>query len=205
VATLSTVRINENIINEGVPTGGGANTSLTKVSAADFDTEWRGHLGLTGGTITGDLYVIGNITKTEVYHAYGGFQDVSETIVLDADTWTHITNATNDLWVLNEGDGISIVADDIIIANTGDYMGNVSLTLTGGNSKDFLFRLYNVTQNHAHYYIGVSTTVSNYSNVALPIYIEATAGDHYQIQVKCVAGDDPTIRSAIFNISYLHS
>jgi len=168
------------------------------------DAEIASYLALTGGTITGDLHIIGNITKTEVYHAYGGFQDVSQVITLVNDTWAHITNATNDLWVLNEGDGISIVDDDIIIANTGDYTGNISLTLTGGNSKDFLFRLFNVTQNHAHNWIGVSTTVSNYSNVALPIYIEATAGDHYQIQVKCVAGDDPTIRSAIFAISYLH-
>ena len=151
------------------------------------------------------IHTTERVRQDKAWHIYGGFQSVSETITLANDTWTHITNATNNLWVSSEQDGFSIVADDIIVANTGDYMGNISLTLTGGNSKDFLFRLYNVTQDDAHFYIGVSTTVSNYSNVSLPIYMEANAGDHYRVQVKCVAGDDPTIRSAIFNISYLHS
>ena len=154
--------------------------------------------------ITGDAHV-DMLRQTGTWHAYGGFQDEAETISLDADTWTHVTNATNDLWVGTEADGFSLVDDEMIVENAGDYSGSLSITLTGGNSKDFLFRIYNVTQSAVMgYHVGVSTTVSNYSNVVLPLYLECDANDVLQVQAWCLAGDDPTLRSSIFYMSYLH-
>ena len=164
-----------------------------------------GFVKKTGDTMTGDLHSTERFRPDKIWHAYGGFQNQAETLALDADTWTHVTNATNDLWTGLEADGITLEDDEMIIANAGDYIGALSITITGGNSKDFLFRVYNVTKDEVMgYNIGGSTTVSNYTNITLPLYLECNAGDHLQVQAYCLAGDDPVLRSAIFYISYLH-
>jgi len=141
-----------------------------------------------------------------VWHAYGGFQGESETVAIDADTWTHITNGDNDLWVGLETNGFTLTDDELIVTNTGDYTGTLSITFEGLNQQDFLFRIYNVTQTaQAGYQIGATGLgANNYVNVSIPIYLEATAGDHYQFQVYQVNGNDATFYNAIFHISYLH-
>ena len=164
-----------------------------------------GFVKKSGDTMTGDLHSTERFRPDKIWHAYGGFQNQAETLALDADTWTHVTNATNDLWTGLEADGMTLEDDEMIIANAGDYIGALSITITGGNSKDFLFRVYNVTKDEVMgYNIGGSTTVSNYTNITLPLYLECNAGDHLQVQAYCLAGDDPVLRSAIFYISYLH-
>ena len=157
-------------------------------------------------TVTATGVVSGSMLRqTGTWHAYGGFQDKAEALSLDPNTWTHVTNAGNDLFTGLEGDGLSLVDDEMIVANAGDYVGNLSITITGGNSKDFKFRIYNVTKaDQMGYDIGASTTVSNYTNISLPMYIECDAGNVLQVQAWCLAGDDPTLRSSIFYITYLH-
>lgn len=143
--------------------------------------------------------------QVSTWNAFGGFQDQAEELSLDADTWTHVTNAGNNLWNCLEADGLSIEGDELVVANAGDYFGNLSITITGDNSKDFKFRVYNVTQSGVMgYHIGASTTASNYTNISIPLYLECNAGDHLQVQAYCLAGDNPTLRSAIFYINYLH-
>jgi hypothetical protein len=91
--------------------------------------------------------------------------------------------------------------------NTGDYIGEVSVTLSGLNGKDFQIRLYNVTQSEQMgYIIGATTTgATNFTNIALPLYIEATAGDQMRMEVRCITDNsDPTFRSAVFYMTYLH-
>ena len=159
----------------------------------------------TDETVGGVKTFTDGIILGVIDHAYGGFQDEAETLSLDADTWTHITNAGNNLWTLAEGDGFTMVDDELIVTRHADYNGILTLTITGGNSKDFKFRVYNITKSEVMgYHIGASTTVSNYTNISVPIYVEANAGDHLQFQAWCLAGDDPTFRSAIFTIQYLH-
>ena len=153
-----------------------------------------------------NLTILGNFRQGSTWHAYGGFQDEAETLALAADTWTHVTNAGKNLWSGLEADGMTLTADEMIITNAGDYTGSLSITITGGNSKDFLFRIYNVTKAEVMgYHIGGSTTVSNYTNITLPLYLECDAGDHLQVQAYCLAGDDPVLRSAVFYIIYLHN
>lgn len=144
--------------------------------------------------------------QLDPWHAFGGFQDQSDTLAINADTWTHITNAGNNLWTALEADGFTMTADELIVTNTGDYVGNLSVTFEGVNTKDYLFRIYNVTQSAVSgYHIGTTGKGSNnYSNVSIPIYIEATAGDHFQLQVYQVTGSDAMFLNAIFNLAYLH-
>ena len=102
---------------------------------------------------------------------------------------------------------MTLSGDTMYITKTADYVGIASITYSGLNGKDFVFRLYNATKSRQEgYIIGASTTsTSNYVNVALPLYMEAEAGDAYIIQVTCVTdGSDPIVRNAIFWIKYLH-
>ena len=142
------------------------------------------------------------------YHAYGGFQDKAESITIaGADTWAWITNATNDLWTGLEGVGMSLSGDIMTITNGGDYSGVLSATLSALNGKDFQIRLYNITQaSQESYIIGATTTgAANFTNVTLPLYIEASAGDTFRMEVQCTTdGTDPTFRSAVFYLQYLH-
>lgn len=151
---------------------------------------------------------VDRITTAKVWHAYGGFQD--QAVVIDVPSvgvWTWITNPTHTLWAGTEADGLSVSGDIMTVANTGDYRGNLSLTLSGINAKDFKLRLYNITTAaQCGYYIGATTTgASNFTNIALPLYFEATAGDTFRIEITCSTdGSDPTVRSSVFTISYLH-
>ena len=171
-------------------------------SASKIESEF---VKKSGDTMTGDLHSTERFRPDKIWHAYGGFQDEAETLALAADTWAHVTNAGKNLWSGLEADGMTLTADEMIITNAGDYTGSLSITITGGNSKDFLFRIYNVTKAEVMgYHIGGSTTVSNYTNITLPLYLECDAGDHLQVQAYCLAGDDPVLRSAVFYIIYLH-
>jgi len=181
------------LINDETDSAGSSNSTY---SAEKIDDTF---LPLAGGVVTGRVQV------GATWHAYGGFQGEAETLALAADTWTHVTNAGKNLWSGLEADGMTLTADEMIITNAGDYTGSLSITITGGNSKDFLFRIYNVTKAEVMgYHIGGSTTVSNYTNITLPLYLECDAGDHLQVQAYCLAGDDPVLRSAVFYIIYLH-
>ena len=146
------------------------------------------------------------LIQKDPYHVFGGFQDESETISIDADTWTHITNAGNNLWTAMEATGFSFSSDELVVTYSGHYDGVLSITFEGGLTFDFLFRVYNVTQSvQSGYYIGeTGRGVANYANVCVPIYLEATGGDHFQFQVYEVSGNDAAFYNAIFNIQYLH-
>ena len=142
-----------------------------------------------------------------IYHIFGGFEDQAETITADAGVWTWITNGDPwDLWNFDEEDGISGALDVFTITNTGDYSGILSLSISGLTGKDFHVRVYNNTQARVEGRpIGISTTgANNEMNVALPIYIEATAGDEIQFEIMSTDGSDPTVDDALFYITYLH-
>ena len=152
------------------------------------------------------VHTKGILRQHKAWHAYGGFQDETEALTINSDTWTLITNAGNNLWVELEGYGISIVADEIVIENTGDYVGTLSITFEGGQGKDYLYRIYNTTQSKQEgYHVGTAGAGNgNYINTAIPMYIEATAGDVLQFQVFSLDGTDATYINAIFYINYLH-
>ena len=154
-------------------------------------------------------YVIatGMVRQGAIWHAYGGFEDQAEVIACGVGDWNWITNGDPwDLWTCDEEDGISCALDVFTIANTGDYMGNLSVSISGLNGKDFHVRVYNNTQARAEGRpIGISTTgANNEMNISVPVYIEATAGDEIQFEIMSADGSDPVVDDALFWISYLH-
>ena len=158
-------------------------------------------------TLGQSIHVNGRVTVNNVWHVYGGFQDSSITIdVLDED-WTEITNASNTLWGGTEADGFTISGDTMTVVNGGDYTGSVSITFAALTNKDYHFRIYNVTQTaQVGFYTGASTTgATNFTNINLPIYLEATAGDELVLQVYGVSdGTNIIVEHGTFFITYLH-
>jgi hypothetical protein len=78
---------------------------------------------------------------------YGGFQQNLTTVTITGtNIWTWVTNAGHNLWTGLEFDGLTMSGDIMIITNTGDYAGNVSLSLAGGSNTDYFIRVWNITQ-----------------------------------------------------------
>jgi len=142
------------------------------------------------------------------WHAYGGFQDVAEVIAIGVqNTWYHITNATNDLWTGLHANGLTLINDTMIIANTGNYYGNLSISMSGLAGKDFQIRLYNTTTGvMSSYHIGASTKgLGNFTCVSLSFFMEAIAGDVYRMEIRNITDlANVTLKNATFFLNYLH-
>lgn len=155
-----------------------------------------------------DATISGMVRQGTTWHAYGGFQNANSTITISGvDTWAHISNETLNLWSGIEASGLTLANDVMTFINGGDYIGSVSLTFSARDGKDFEIRLYNLTQaTQMGYVIGATTTgVNNFTNIVLPLYIEANAGDGMRMEIQCKTdGTDPIVRSAVFYLAYLH-
>ena len=143
----------------------------------------------------------------KVYHAYGGFQNSATVIACTQGNWSWITNAGHDLWGGLEADGLTLSGDIMTVVNAGDYFGHISLAISGANGEDYFLRCFNITQNIQMEYIigGTTTGAGNYLNISLPLYLECNAGDTLRMEIKNITNNnDPTVRSSVFYLSYLH-
>jgi len=151
----------------------------------------------------------GPVRQATTWHSYGGFSLSSTTITIGSSaTWYPVKNATDNLWAATEGNGITLSLDNLVIANQGDYQGHMTISVSGTNGHDVFVRSFNVTDNVANGNpIGATVTgASNFQNISLPLYIEATA-DNTIVRFEVMnnsAGADVTVRSAIYQLFYLH-
>lgn len=146
------------------------------------------------------------------WHGLGGFggDNTSTTITVgSANVWYPITNGTDNLWVLSEGSGVTITADNIVISNKGDYVGSLAITISGTNLHDIFIRAFDITDNViTGRAVGITTTgTSNYQTISMPLYFEVDiqAAHTFQFQVENIsASGNVIVRSAIFELHYLH-
>lgn len=149
-------------------------------------------------------YVVDQIQQKSAWHAYGGFVDSTVVIAIDAGVWTHITNATDNIIAAYEIDGFTITDDTLIVNNTADFIGSIAFAGTGGNSKVFFFRAYNVTQDGASPGFPVVGKGADAVTLTMPNYFEATTGDRLILQVMSADGSDFTLNDILFTIMYVH-
>lgn len=162
---------------------------------------------------SGNVTVEGQINATillqnNTYHAFGGIQSSSQVIPCTQNVWSNITNATGNLWSGSEIYEINFTNDTLTMTHAGDYVGTLSISLSGSNGDDYFFRIWNINkQETAGFIIGATTTgANNFLNVAMPVYLEDDVGDSFVMQVMNNKNDnDPTIRNGIFEVHYLHN
>lgn len=154
----------------------------------------------------GTNVIMNQFQVSSIYHAYGGFQDSSTTIAVDQGSWTTFTNATENLWGGSEADGFVLSGDTMTVSFTGDIVGIVSLTFEGANVKNYDFRLYNITQTRQEgFNHGMTALGGNNLTLTFPIYMEATVGDEFIIQVMGTdTAIDITATHGQFLLQYLH-
>jgi hypothetical protein len=151
----------------------------------------------------------GPIRQTTTWHSTGGFQLSSTTITIGSSaTWYPIHNATDNLWVQIDGNGFTVANDNITALHKGDFHGHLTIAVSGTSGDDIFVRAFNVTDNTATGNpIGVTVTgAANFQNISLPLYLNATAANKvFRFDImNNTAGRNVTVRSAVFQVFYLH-
>jgi len=149
----------------------------------------------------------GHIKPAAIYHAYGGFQDSSREVAITQNVWSQVTNPAKSLWGGSEADGITMVNDSMVFAYGGDYVGLMAAVYSGTNANEYLFRVYNATQDAQEGFHTGSTGsgATNYTRFTMPLYFEITAGDTLVLDVTNTSGSNSaTFKNAQFVIWYLH-
>jgi hypothetical protein len=164
------------------------------VCYAGFNTFW-------------DIISTGMVRQANTWHMFGWFQQQDTIIPCTQNVWMWITNSSWNLWTWIELNGISMSWDRMIILNTGDYWGSVTVAVSNSSNSDTCIRLFNLTKWEVAWYQICWTTSSttNFIPINLPLYIEDDVWDVFEMQITNISNnDDPHVRSAVYLMSYLH-
>ena len=170
-----------------------------------------GQIGLLNNALVVEddstVTVNGELKVAYASHLFAYFGDSTVTYTFAAsDTWYHLSNASDSLWLYTEKDGFTVSNDTITIRESGDYDLVFVLGMGGSNGTTYNFRFYNVTQT-----IGIpvgqpftGSGATNFGQIVLSSYCECTAGDEIVIQVRADATNDLTLKSSIIKINKIH-
>lgn len=169
----------------------------------------NGNTTATGDwTIDGDLHVTGMVDAMTLPHMFAYFGDSTITYTFAAsDTWYHLTNATDSMWIYSELEDFTVSGDTLIFGVSGDYNLDAHLGYAGGNGITYAIRYYNVTQG-APIPTAIPNTGRGTGNVIsnnIATYAEGiAAGDRVVLQIKADATVDATLKNSTIRIQYLH-
>lgn len=155
--------------------------------------------------LNGDLEVTGNIVNVQP-HASLSFEDESETLSMDQNVWSVVTNATSNLFSSEDTTDIIHQGDSLTIIIPGDYMINASLSYSGTTNADVyefaIFKNGVLTSPK----IERSTTSTVIGNVSLPFYVpDCEPGDDLSLRIRNTANNfDATLVSCSWIIWALH-
>jgi hypothetical protein len=124
------------------------------------------------------------------------FEDETETLTMNQNTWVQLTNATDDLFT-GAVSGITQTDDTLVIVTPGDYMVMASLSFQGTTNSDvYEFGIFK-TNVLASPKIERTTTSTDIGNVSLPFYLsDLAAGDVLDLRIRNTANDfDATLVS----------
>jgi len=168
----------------------------------------NGNTTATGDwTIDGDLTVTGMTNAETIPHMFAYFGDSTVIYTFAAtDTWYHLTNATDSIYIYDEMDEFTVSNDTITFGAAGDYNLDFHLSFMGGNQDVYAVRFYNVTQG-----VGIPTGIAQTAQGASDIvsltiiaYAEVALGDEIIMQIKCNTTDAATLKSSVIRLQYIH-
>jgi len=148
------------------------------------------------------------ILPQELYHAVGGFQDSNVIITITQNVWSQITNATGNLFVGLDADGLTLSGDTMIVENAGHYVANIFMNFEGTANQEYDFRVWDVDDGAMEGFILGDTGRgnNNYSKFAGAIYIIAeTDNDRFVLQITNIDGSNSaTLRNSNFFMYFVH-
>jgi hypothetical protein len=181
------------------------NTYILRVDPPTINANWQ-VLPIPVGVVTSINGQVGPTVTS--WHGYGGVEAISYTINATQNVWSKITNATQTMFALTEGNGITLVNDTLVFAHAGDYIGTFALSFASLTGKDWVIRCYNITQAKQHgFRLAISTSGNpNYVVLTLPLYLEDIAvNDAIRFEIMCLTDNsDPIIKNVMFNLMFLH-
>jgi len=114
--------------------------NLAFVGAGQISTTGNGTMTLDVGT--GKVDVSGDLDY-DLSHGYMYYFERSDVINLTNNVYSKLTNATNNLFTVDEANGITIAGDSITITRAGDYTLWFNFSATGAGSADvYRIKLY---------------------------------------------------------------
>jgi hypothetical protein len=156
------------------------------------------------------------LTPIKRVHGYFGFADGSQEIAVGTvNTWTKITNATDDLFQnIQTNAGIVLDDDDFHfnIAEITGYYGHMKFDFKivghGGNNVDFDIEIYNITQSKS-LPVKVQITTGGANNrvtgTGIAYDMESNFGDKYKMRIQNTTnGTSFTVTNAAVWIELSH-
>jgi hypothetical protein len=162
---------------------------------------------LTIENVTGNATFTGNVKAATVHadsvwaRAYGNLPGPYH-LFAAKDSMVYTPNVTQNVYFKMapgltsiEADGVTFAGDSITVVHAGDYMMEVSLTMTGAGGDDFSIGVFKNSVRQYHM-INTTTDAANYQAVTLSFYLRSlVAGDFISLRTTNLRdGDDPTFR-----------
>lgn len=157
---------------------------------------------------SGDVNSQGYVIPSKYIHSncYRGESTILFTIT-SAETWYHLTNATNDLFVNCELNGMTMTNDTLTIDSiSGGYNHDFHLNFIGTPNKNYKCRIYNITKD-VGVPVGDAQAGAGTDIVSIDPsgYQHGDVGDKYIIQIQNADGtDDLTIKSLKWSVQFLY-
>ena len=138
-------------------------------------------------------------------HGAMSFQDSAFVIDLTQNAFSKVTNAGNDLFTVNDADGVIIAGDTLTIITPGTYLVNAGLSFSGTAGDVFEFALFK-NAVIASPKMERSTSQTDIGAVPLPFYLEAlVAGDDISLRItNSASNDDATVVACSWITWFLH-
>lgn len=156
-----------------------------------------------------DVYNFDGIITTITPHAFISFSDSTRAIECTEDVYAQITNASDNLFAVDDTLRVSYaVGDTMIIKFAGDYYLNFNCSFQGNNGESWSFSFIDATAPEANVVIGSSsyryTSNNDIGNATVQWYlVDAEVDDKIIVGIRNnTDSDNATVTSGTWFIRY---
>jgi hypothetical protein len=140
-------------------------------------------------------------------HLFMGFADSTRTIDCTLNTWSQITNASKNLFTLNDSVRVGYIpGDTLIVHQEGDYYLNANLSFSGNNGETWDIGFIRCSTGLPIDYPAMRYTSNNDTgNASVQAYERLVPGEKIVLGIKNLTdSDDATVRSSTCTILLIH-
>ena len=140
---------------------------------------------ISSGTVTDSMsYII------EPPHLYQGFEDSAVTLAITQNVWTQITNATQDLYTVEDAEHMRGTLDTIYIQVDGDYKFVASFSFQGVNNETWKIQFF---KNGSMIGRAANRSTGTNSTGNVLAYEDCVAGDKITLKILNLTDNDDAV------------